>query len=155
MVKLMDTYAILDNAGKVINTIIWDGVEFTAETEDTPAFGWSPPDGQTAVKITDATGNAWIGLGYANGVFEQPAAPPVVLPTPAETQAANLATQNALIATASSKIAIYTDATDPDLVDTVDPKDTAALKAWKQYRIAVNKVDLTQIAPAWPVAPQT
>lgn len=31
--------------------------------------------------------------------------------------------------------------------------EDALLKSWKQYRIAVNRVDLTQASPAWPSAP--
>ena len=27
------------------------------------------------------------------------------------------------------------------------------LKQWKQYRIAVNRVDVTQVSPAWPAPP--
>ncbi|HEX7906871.1 MAG TPA: tail fiber assembly protein [Paraburkholderia sp.] len=31
--------------------------------------------------------------------------------------------------------------------------EDALLKSWKEYRIAVNRIDLTQPSPTWPVQP--
>lgn len=54
-------YAVVEN-GVVVNIVLWDG---NTET-------WQPPTGTTAVEITDATGPAYIGGTYANGVFAMP-----------------------------------------------------------------------------------
>ncbi|WP_221180324.1 tail fiber assembly protein [Stenotrophomonas rhizophila] len=47
----------------------------------------------------------------------------------------------------------------PALQDAVDLGDSSAnpdlLKAWKQFRVAVNRVVVTQENPSWPVAPQS
>lgn len=58
----MQTYALVSAESIVENVVIWDG--------DTSI--WSPPAGQTAVEVTAATGAAYIGGTYAEGVFETP-----------------------------------------------------------------------------------
>lgn len=46
----------------------------------------------------------------------------------------------------------------PALQDAVDLGDSSAnpdlLKAWKQFRVAVNRIVLTQSNPVWPAPPQ-
>lgn len=54
----MATYAIVQG-GEVINVVAWDGNETT----------WQPPEGTTAVEVTAATGPAYFGGAYSNGVF--------------------------------------------------------------------------------------
>lgn len=137
---MSDQYALVEN-GTVVNIILWDGIA-----------DYSPPDGQTVVQIPDGV-SANIGYAYDGSAFIAPPAPPPPVLTPDQIRTINAAQQSALNAVATNKIAIYTDATDPDIVDTVDPADTASLKAWKQYRVALNKVDLTQESPAWPSPP--
>ena len=56
-----------------------------------------------------------------------------------------------------SALASATLAVDPlqDAIDLEDATDTEiiTLKKWKQYRVAVNRVDLTKQSPKWPVSP--
>lgn len=119
-------------------------------TDEVPiALRFPPEFVATLVDITNIPGIVQ-GMTYDGTNFAAPVVPP---PSAAEILAANTAEQSTLIATATTKIAVLTDATDPDIVDTVDPADVAALKAWKQYRVAVSKVDLTAESPVWPVAP--
>lgn len=53
-------YAIIEG-GIVTNVVEWDGNTQT----------WMPPDGADVVKVPDGQ-SPQIGLGYQNGVFEQP-----------------------------------------------------------------------------------
>lgn len=131
----MSSYAIVEN-GIVTNVVEWDG------NTDT----WSPPDGSQQILI-EGDANPQIGLGYSNGVFEQPAPPQF---TPEQVQANNTVTRDALLSQATLAIAPLQDAVDLDMATDAD---TAMLKQWKQYRVAVNRVDLTQASPAWPTAP--
>jgi len=72
--------------------------------------------------------------------------------TPVLTPDAVASIRDSRIAYATTKISILTDSTDPDLVDEVDQADVALLKKWKQYRIALTKIDLNN--PAWPEMPE-
>lgn len=128
-------YAIVRN-GTVENVVEWDG--------DTSA--WTPPEGADAVLVGDGM-TPYIGLGYVNGEFERPALPQ---PTPAEILANNTATRDALLNQATQAIAPLQDAVDLDMATDAE---TALLKQWKQYRVAVNRIDLTQASPVWPAAP--
>lgn len=83
---------------------------------------------------------------YVSGKLVQGAERPVVLPP--ESVASIV---KSLTATATEQIAILTDATDPDLVDVVDPADVEKLKAWKRYRIALTKIDANN--PVFPEQP--
>lgn len=56
-------YAIVKD-GMVVNVVVWDG-----NTE------WQPPEGTTAIKVTEETGPAYIGFPYADGRFTSPPAP--------------------------------------------------------------------------------
>jgi hypothetical protein len=62
-------YAIINAAGIVTNTIVWDGKN------------WQPPAGTTAIKIPNGT-VAGIGYTYANGVFTAPEPEPTPEPEP-------------------------------------------------------------------------
>ncbi|MDR5797263.1 tail fiber assembly protein [Caballeronia sp. LZ008] len=62
----------------------------------------------------------------------------------------NTATRDFLLSQAALAIAPLQDAV--DLGEATDA-ETALLKLWKQYRIAVNRLDMTQASPAWPPAP--
>lgn len=64
----------------------------------------------------------------------------------------NTAHKSGLMKEANNQISILTDATDPDLVDLVDPNDVELLQQWKLYRIALNKVT-DMLHPVWPVVP--
>lgn len=132
-------YALILN-GEVINTIVWDGeapIEF--------------PEGVVAVNVPSGV---MCGIGYAAAQDAQGAwtftAPPVAPPTAEQILATNTAVRNQLLAAANLVI--------PALQDAVDLDDPSAnpvlLKAWKQFRVDVNKVVLTLTNPAWPLAPQ-
>lgn len=55
-----------------------------------------------------------------------------------------------LLTMAGLAIAPLQDAED---LEEATKQEAALLKAWKQYRIAVNRVDLTKENPKWPTAP--
>jgi len=63
----------------------------------------------------------------------------------------NAAIRDARVAKASEMIGLLVDATDPEIVDEVDPQDVALLKKWRQYRVALAKIDVN--APVWPAQP--
>jgi hypothetical protein len=132
-------YAYIEG-GVVTNVIVWDG-------ED----GWTPPEGVTMVELPNDS-SVGIGFAYDGATFTPPAPPVVPPPTAAETLAANSATRDALLAQATSAIAPLQDAVDLDMATDADG---AALKAWKTYRVLVNRVDLTQQSPVWPVVPNS
>lgn len=136
---MLMNYAIVAD-GTVVNTVVWDGDLAT----------WQPPDGSVAVLLPD---NLPVGTGwsYDGTTFAPPPAAPVVPPTAAEILSTNTAQRNALLTQAGSAIAPLQDAED---LDEATAEETALLKAWKQFRIAVNRVDLTQLNAAWPNAPQ-
>lgn len=133
---LMKTYAIVNSVtGLVENIIVWDGVS-----------EWDAPDGFLAV-LADETG---IGWSYVDGVFVAPPLAPMPTPTPSEILAANTATHDALLAQATLAIAPLQDAVD---LEDATVAEIALLKLWKQYRVAVNRVDLTLPDPVWPLQP--
>ncbi|WP_413535076.1 tail fiber assembly protein [Rahnella inusitata] len=70
---------------------------------------------------------------------------------PVLSKEANEAIKAARTETASQKISLLTDLTDPDLVDAVSDDDVALLKAWKKYRISLALIDTS--APVWPDIP--
>jgi putative aminopeptidase FrvX len=136
--KNMTTYALIED-GIVINVVVWDG------NTDT----WTPDDGQTAILIKDGD-VPHIGLGYADGVFQQPPIPEVIPPTPAEVLAANTNVRDQLLQLASVAIAPLQMAV--SLGEATDA-ETASAKAWVAYSRGVKAVDLTQTQPNWPTAP--
>ncbi len=70
--------------------------------------------------------------------------------TPEQILANNTATRDLLLSQAALAIAPLQDAV--DLGEATDA-ETALLKLWKQYRVAVNRLDMTQANPAWPSVP--
>lgn len=135
----MGSYAVIEGSS-VINTIVWDG--------DTDI--WQPPDGCIAVLIPEGA-SVSIGWTYVDGNFVSPPAPPVTPLTPEQILAINTAHRNQLLAAANLVIPALQDA-----VDLEDPSaNPALLLSWKQFRVAVNKVDLTMASPMWPMAPQS
>lgn len=138
----MNTYALIENS-IVINVVVWDGINYDPET----GSGWSPEEGVTAVELHDGDAPQ-IGLGYSDGVFEQPSEPTPPQLDAAQIIAGNTAIQAQLLSAVAMAIAPLQDAADLDEATT---EEAALLKAWKQYRVAVNRVDLS--APSWPVAP--
>jgi hypothetical protein len=99
------------------------------------------------VDITDVNPQPQYGWTYDGDVF---AAPVPYQPTADEILRNNTATRNSLLDTATRAINPLQDAVD---LDDATPADVALLKAWKQYRVAVNRVVLTLAAPVWPTPP--
>ena len=132
-----NTYALIEN-GLVTNVVVWNG--------DTA--NWQPPDGVEVVEIEEGA-TVGIGYSYADGVFAAPTAPPPPIPTAAEV----LAQCDALLAMATLRIAPLQDAVD---LDDTTAAETAALKAWKQYRVALSRIEQQAGFPAaveWPQLP--
>lgn len=61
-----------------------------------------------------------------------------------------LARRNELLRIATTQIAPLQDAV--DIGDETD-QESALLKVWKQFRVAVNRVDISQATPVWPSLP--
>lgn len=126
-------FAIIEtSSGSVVNVVEWDG--------DTEA--WQPPEGCEAIQSDTARiGDTWNGEHFIS--------PPEPTPTPEQV----LAMRNALLATAALRIAPLQDAV--DLGDATAAEE-AALKAWKQYRVALNRIEQQSGFPGsvvWPKAP--
>lgn len=95
-----------------------------------------------------APDNVVEGYTYADGVFTLPAGP---RPEDLLTNAVGI--RDMYLSTAALRIAPLQDAA--DLGDATDA-ETAELKAWKQYRVAVNRVHQQAGWPAvveWPLIP--
>ncbi len=140
---MADVYALIQN-GIVINTIVWKG------PEDSPVdFG----EGVSYAEIPDSEGNQpSIGWTYDGSVFASPPLTDEQLAAQKQQKIANnVATKASLIAQATVAIAPLQDAVD---LDEATDAETASLKAWKQYRVALNRVDSnTSDDIAWPSLP--
>lgn len=141
----MSAYALVQD-GEVINIIEWDGVPFTPAEGDDPARGWSPPQGTVAVAIQDGLPVA-IGYSFDGTLF---VAPPQPGRSTSDILTENTAARDQMLAAATLAVAPLQDAVD---LDEATDAEIALLKQWKQYRIAVNRVDLTQEDPVWPNHP--
>lgn len=133
----MSTYAIVNNDGIVVNTIIWDG-----ESK------WDKPEGMNTV-LYEGNGPCVIGGTYLNGVFSPPAE---VLPPKSERIADAENIRESLLSEATSAIAPLQDAVDLGIATNDEVKK---LTSWKKYRVLVNRTD-TSNAPDvnWPEKPQ-
>ncbi|UPG86866.1 tail fiber assembly protein [Luteibacter aegosomatis] len=132
--------------GIVTNITEWDG------NTDPSTGGVDLSDGKVSVQIPDGV-IAYIGYSAeqesdGSWIFEAPPAPVL---SPEQILATNTATRNRLLEAAGLAIAPLQDAVD---LGVASAQDQALLTAWKQFRVAVNRIDLTQPAPNWPVAPQ-
>jgi len=126
-------YAVVEETtGAVVNIVLWDGIE-----------EWSPAEGLVAIKSDEAQ----IGWTYAAGQFSPPPVPKL---SPEEILARNTLTRDSLLAIATLAISPLQDAVD---LDDATAGETALLKKWKQYRVAVNRMDLTLENVPWPDAP--
>ena len=78
---------------------------------------------------------------------------PVYVPTPEEELASALAKRDNLLSVAAIRIAPLQDAVD---LEEATAAEVALLKKWKQYRVAVNRIDQQEGFPSdvqWPVEP--
>ncbi|SAK89638.1 Caudovirales tail fiber assembly protein [Caballeronia glebae] len=65
-------------------------------------------------------------------------------PTPDQIKLQNTAMRDSLLALAKNAIVSFQDAVDPDEANNAE---NALLKQWKQFRVAVNRVDFTLTSP--------
>ena len=140
----MKVYARVD--GGVVQEIIepladLEGNEYPIEERFTP---------ELVAQMVDITGinprpdQMWT---YDGSVFSEPKP---YQPTPEEILAANTSTRDLLLSTATLAIAPLQDAVD---LEDATPAEISLLKKWKQYRVAVNRINLTLASPEWPVVP--
>ncbi|WP_248745145.1 tail fiber assembly protein [Pseudomonas sp. MWU12-2037] len=104
---------------------------------DDALFAYILPEG--SVEITDTEARA--AQAAANE------------PSPEQVLAATNSERDSLLATASLRIAPLQDAVD---LGTATPDDTANLKLWKEYRVAVNRISEQPGFPTtinWPAPP--
>jgi len=128
------TYALIESStGLVVNTIV------LGEPVD-----WTPPDGFFVIK-TDSASTGW---SYINGEFIPPPVPPL---TPDEIWNKNRAELSQRTASASQSMMPIIMAL--NLEDTTDGNVVAA-KAWQDYYLALQAVDLSVESPAWPEPPE-
>jgi hypothetical protein len=129
-------YAIVEVAtGLVTSVIMWDG--------ETP-FGLE--DHLIAIK----SDKAMIGGFYIDGTFTRPPGSEPIPLTPAQITDINSEVRDQLLDKATRAINPLQDAVDND---DATPAEVALLKKWKQYRTAVNRVNLVLENPNWPSAP--
>lgn len=132
----MGRYVLVDTGtNTVTDSLMWDGV-----TE------WTPPSGFTVIQSDEATD----GWSYVKGEFIAPEPVPQEPPSPEAILAGNTAYKASLLSSAALAIAPLQDAVDLGEETT---EEVALLKAWKQYRVALNRVDLSTQVVAWPVLP--
>ncbi|WP_454908373.1 tail fiber assembly protein [Variovorax gossypii] len=78
--------------------------------------------------------------------------PPPYVPPPMDAAAA-IAERNALLAVATLRIDPLNDAVE---LGDATPAEVASLRAWRQYRVALNRIEQQPGFPAtveWPIAP--
>ncbi|WP_284508306.1 tail fiber assembly protein [Caballeronia sp. NCTM5] len=134
---MSNQYALIDANNTVQNIVLWDG-----------DANWQPEEGLKAIKLDPGTvaGTGWV---YDGATFAGPA--PVSM-TQEDIVVANTSLRDSKLAQAALAIAPLQDAV--DLGEATDA-ESALLKAWKQYRVAVNRIDLEDASPDWPTLPIT
>lgn len=103
--------------------------------------GWRAVNGPEDVGVDE-----WFSI-------DTPPDPVPLPPTPNEIIALSMAERDRLLALAAIRIAPLQDAID---LDEATPDDVARLKLWKQYRVAVSRIDQQAGYPAdidWPQSP--
>lgn len=118
-----------------------DGIEYPIDERFPPELV------STMVEVTDLDPQPDQNWTYENGVFSQPVP---YQRTSEEILASNTATRDAFLTAASLAIAPLQYAMD---LDEATALETAQLKKFKQYCVAVNRVDLTLPIPTWPLQP--
>lgn len=117
------------------------GDEIPIDQRYTPEFVSTLVD-VTDVRPTPVEGDVYDGTSFSSYV------PPAR--SASEILASNTATRDALLSAAAIAIAPLQDAV--DLGEATD-QEAVLLKQWKQYRITVNRLDLTAESPVWPSTP--
>ncbi|WP_250533561.1 tail fiber assembly protein [Caballeronia sp. AZ10_KS36] len=161
----MSTYAYIDDnvVREIITPVVWPQPDESAKDSVDPDTwaAWVARTGQEiaiadrytpefvaqCVDIGNINPVPQVGWVYDGSTFG-PA--PVIGPTPEQIAANNTAMRDNLLGIAALAIAPLQDAVD---IDEATDAETTLLKQWKQYRVAVSRVDLTQASPVWPTAP--
>jgi len=117
------------------------GIEISIEDRFTPDFV------ESLIDITDVVPTPDQRWTYTGGVF---AAPVQYQPSAVEILATNTLQRDAFLSVAAINIAPLQDAVDLGIAT---DDETALLKQWKQYRVSVNRIDLSQGDPTWPALP--
>ncbi|MDR5742502.1 tail fiber assembly protein [Caballeronia sp. LZ029] len=129
---------IVDEDGKVVHNA---GDEIAIEDRFTLEFV------ATLVDVSNLSPLPVLGMVYDGATFSEYVGPAL---SPEQVVADNTARRDALLVAASAAIAPLQDAVDLEIATDAE---AALLKLWKQYRVAVNRIDLTQSNPVWPAAP--
>jgi len=121
------------------NGTVVETIDFSPVDRYHPDYEW--------IDVSELDPQPAYGWSYADGVFS----PPVVhVPTPEDIYARNMVVRNELLDIATREINPLQDAVD---LDEATAAETALLKKWKQYRVAVNRINLYDESPAWPDRP--
>lgn len=118
-----------------------DGAEYTIEER------YHPEIAAQCVETTGFNPTPQEFWSWNGSVFIEPI---TYAPTSEEILAKNTERCNALLSKAALAIDPLHDAVD---LNDATPGESALLRKWKEYRVAVNRIDLTQIDPAWPSSP--
>jgi hypothetical protein len=108
---------------------------------------FTPEFVQTLVDISDLSPRPVVGMAYDGATFSEYVPPP---PSAEEVLSTNTAMRDAMLAQAALSIAPRQDAV--DLGEATD-EDASLLKQWKQYRVALNRLDLMATTVSWPKQP--
>jgi len=109
--------------------------ETVAQMVDVTGIAPQPSEGDVAT----LNGETWSFAAYV---------PPP--PSADQVRAANAMQRDLLLKAADLAVSPLQDAVDLQIATT---SDQALLTKWKQYRVAVNRIDLTLLAPQWPSPP--
>jgi hypothetical protein len=138
------TYVWIRN-NEVLNIIQWDG------NADPSTGGIDIPSGDVIVELLpgDLPCPGYPASQDPDGrwLYSTPPAPAL---SPEEILSRNTLARNTLLEKATSAIAPLQDAVDLGIA-TVG--EQSLLTAWKQFRVAVNRIDLTAASPEWPAPP--
>ncbi|WP_145598788.1 tail fiber assembly protein [Yersinia alsatica] len=142
----MKTYAFVQRGQvfEIINPVTdSDGKEIDIKDRYAPDFVAVMYD------ITDMDPAPKLGWAYKDGVFAEPVP---YQPSAEEILEINERERDRLLTISVLAIAPLQDAVD---LDDAKPEEVVMLKKWKQYRVEVNRTELTKLKPAWPVAPES
>ncbi len=132
-------YAAYDSQGAIVAFY---------DSEDSPA-----PEGAQTIAISDDEWQACLSsplYKVVAGALVAPSAALLAAQAAALKAAEMSVTRDSLMAQAAQRIAPLQDAV--DLAVATDA-EIASLKAWKEYRVALNRLDLTADSVSWPAIP--
>lgn len=133
----MKTYALIDEQGNIINTILWNGSD--------------PLEMDEGIQAIDCAGEiCMIGGVYKNGKFFPPKADEF---TKDELQVQAEQLKSSSMDYAKDMISILQDAVDLGMAN---EQEVARLQEFKKYRVLLSRID-TSLAPdiQWPQAPES